>query len=369
MPSSSARPPCLLETPQSFLSASSGSASFREPRGSWASRQAEAMASAWSRGERISAQELLARHSEIDDEAAIRLIYEEVCLRRESGQDVATTEVLNRFPRWKDELEVLLGCDRMLRPFLPGVLFPRRRRRPRARSGCWRSSAAAPPARPILAAEPALRRPAGRVQGHLRRPGRTPLAGAAAAHAYHPAIFRAEFAQRGLRALCMPYLGGTSLARILEGSPTSRPRDRRAAICSRFSTGRKRHWRQSAIADGPYRRYLEQASYVQAVCWVAACLAEALSCVHAHGLIHMDVKPSNVLIAGDGLPVLLDFHLAHRPIAAGERIADRLGGTPGWMAPEHCLAFKAVGAGKRSRYRSTTGPISTRWASCCGMPW
>ncbi len=60
----------------------------------------------------------------------------------------------------------------------------------------------------------------------------------------------------------------------------------------------------------------------------------------------MDVKPSNVLIADDGLPILLDFHLAHRPIGAGERIADRLGGTPGWMAPEHRAAMEAVGRGQ-----------------------
>ena len=42
--------------------------------------QVEAMASAWARGERVSADELLASHPGLGDEAAIRLIYEEVCL-------------------------------------------------------------------------------------------------------------------------------------------------------------------------------------------------------------------------------------------------------------------------------------------------
>ena len=57
----------------------------------------------------------------------------------------------------------------------------------------------------------------------------------------------------------------------------------------------------------------------------------------------MDVKPSNVLIAGDGQPMLLDFHLARGPIAPGEWSGDRLGGTPGWMSPEQEAAMTAVG--------------------------
>ena len=44
--------------------------------------------------------------------------------------------------------------------------------------------------------------------------------------------------------------------------------------------------------------------------------------------------------------MLLDFHLARKPIKAGERISDRLGGTPGWMAPEQEAALKAVGLGQ-----------------------
>jgi tetratricopeptide (TPR) repeat protein len=144
----------------------------------------------------------------------------------------------------------------------------------------------------------------------------------------------------------MPYLGGTSFSRILEALgeiPSSQRRGRHLLeVLDRLHA--ERH--SAPTTDGPYRRYLEQASYVQAVCWIVACLADALHYAHSHELTHMDVKPSNVLIASDGLPMLLDFHLARRPIRAGERISDRLGGTRGWMAPEHAAALEAVSLGK-----------------------
>ena len=141
----------------------------------------------------------------------------------------------------------------------------------------------------------------------------------------------------------MPYFGGTSLAQVLSALDDVEPEKRQGrhilvAIDRAFAERTSR----GPITDGPYRRYLEQASYVQAVCWIVACLADGLHEAHVHGLIHMDVKPSNVLIAGDGLPMLLDFHLARKPIKKGERIVDRLGGTPSWMAPEQQAALKAV---------------------------
>ncbi len=316
-----------------------------ELESSWISREAQAMASAWGRGEPISAEELLALNPELGDEAAIRLIYEEVCLRREAGHEVATTEVVNRFPRWKDQLEVVLACDRMLRPFsrigkLPGVgedLGPFRLLEELGQGASGKT---------FLAAELALlERPV--VLKVISDDQEEHLSLARLRHTHIIPLFSEHrFADRGLRALCMPYLGGISLAKILEAVFELAPGERRGRQIldvldqARKGAGAVGRW------DGPYRSYLDQASYVQAVCWIGACLADALECAHAHGLIHMDVKPSNVLIADDGLPVLLDFHLAHRPIARGEQITSRLGGTRGWMAPEHRAAFEAASLGQ-----------------------
>src|SRR5205823_1766910 len=69
----------------------------------------------WERGERLTAAQVLALHPEVDTEAAIRLIYEEVCICREAGLKVDTAEVVRRYPRWGDELQALFDCDRLVR--------------------------------------------------------------------------------------------------------------------------------------------------------------------------------------------------------------------------------------------------------------
>ena len=62
-------------------------------------------------------------------------------------------------------------------------------------------------------------------------------------------------------------------------------------------------------------------------------LIEAVRAVHAAGIVHRDIKPTNVMVSSTG-PVLVDFGIA---MGEGESHVTRTGlvmGTPGFIAPE-----------------------------------
>ncbi len=74
-------------------------------------------------------------------------------------------------------------------------------------------------------------------------------------------------------------------------------------------------------------------SVEQTLAWLKP-IIQALQYAHSRGIIHRDIKSSNILVSNNGRPVLMDFGIAHA--ASGTRLTQTglVIGTPEYMSPE-----------------------------------
>jgi serine/threonine protein kinase len=312
----------------------------------------------WRQGERPLPEEFLNRQPDLWNQpaAAAELIYEELCLRQEFGPVMPAAQVLERFPQWRQQLELLFDCQSVLGPRAAAPQFPG----PGESIGDF-----------LLQAE--LGRGAhGRVYLAQQKSLSCRLVVlklvsteecehlllARLQHTHIVPLYSAENDPvRDLRCLCMPYFGGASLARLLDllhpcppvrrtGRDLVNALDRAARAQAAASENRSLIGAaEQFVSQSAARLLLSRCSYVQAICWIGACLADALQYAHERNLVHLDLKPSNILLAADGQPMLLDFHLARAPINPPCMMIQRLGGTPGYMSPEQTAAAQAVKRG------------------------
>lgn len=334
-------------------SASNHSSPSREPLAADAASPLEAIAlaemtAAWQSGERPGAEAWIQRNPQIaaQPEIAVRLIYEEVCLREEQGEPLDSQEYYRRFPQWRDQLQVLLNCHRFVESEEPAPSFPNAGEQLgefELLSELDRGALG----RVFLATQPTLSdRPL--VVKLTPQSGHEHLSLARLQHTHIvPLYLVQDFPEEHLRALCMPYLGGSSWARVLDRLAATPPARRTGQDLARQLTAAPDSAPSTVVSGGPALRFLARSTYPQAVCWIGACLADALHYAHQRGLIHADVKPSNVLLAGDGQPMLLDFHLALPAAQLAGSTFERLGGTRGYMAPEQQAAATALAEGQR----------------------
>lgn len=98
------------------------------------------------------------------------------------------------------------------------------------------------------------------------------------------------------------------------------------------------------ITGGTLKKFTGKAIRWQDAVNIIIPIADALSYAHKKGLIHRDVKPSNILITESGKPMLTDFGIAKLiEVEEGQTLTGTgVGiGTPEYMAPEQGLG-KAV---------------------------
>ncbi len=319
----------------------------REAAEALAATLAAEMIRCWREGERRLPEEFLRRHPELWDhpEAAADLIYEELCLRQEHGPEVPLEEVLARFPQWRPQLEVLFDCQRLLGPRRPEPRFPA--------TGEFLGDflllaelGRGAQGRVFLASQLSLGdRPVVVKLGPAE--AREHLSLARLQHTHIVPLYSVQdHPSRGLRSLCMPYFGGGTLAQVLEALRTRPPARRTGQLLVDALDRAQAAAPVVAAARGPARHALAGAAYPEAVCQIGADLADALQYAHDRGLVHLDVKPSNVLLAADGQPMLLDFHLAREPLHPEAAGPAWLGGTEGYMPPEQEEAVFAVRLGR-----------------------
>lgn len=297
---------------------------------------AAAVISRWRGGAPADAAAVLSQCGELagDLSLVVDLAYEEFCQRVARGESIDRSSFAARFPQCRSSLARRLEVHDYLAAHRSALAD--------AEPATWPDPEAGLPgfrlcgelgrgalARVYLARETAL--------GERVVALKLSLAGADEAqlhgkldHPYIVPLYSARERVYGrLTAICMPYLGRTTLEDVIraahvKGNP---PPDLRSALGQLLAEAR----RLDAMAGlGPGQPAPLRGSFTDWAIELCARLAEGLAHAHAKGIVHRDLKPTNVLLATDGAPRLLDFNLAED---AGADLR-RVGGTLAYMSPE-----------------------------------
>jgi tetratricopeptide (TPR) repeat protein len=323
----------------------------------------------WLRGEPVVVEDYLEKNPALRarEETILDLIYNEVVLREQVGQDPDLEEYQRRFPRWAPQLAAQFEAHRA-----------------QAESESTLSDSPGPvrdPANSTIAdladGPPATLMPDEATADFGRPPSLFPGLRARAAEAEKapaplPRIPGYEvLGELGRGGMGVVYLARQvrlnrpcALKTILAGDHAS-PEVALRFLAEAETVARLRHpniVQIHAIGDYDNRPYIELeyieggslAARLDGTPWAAERAARLIETVaravheaHTLGVVHRDLKPANVLMAGDEVPKLTDFGLAKSLHGdSGLTRTESILGSPSYMAPEQAGGrSKEVGTG------------------------
>lgn len=151
------------------------------------------------------------------------------------------------------------------------------------------------------------------------------------------------------RLICMQFVAGPSLEGLIKSYERQRDAEPIALVpMLSFDAGMLG---ASQRAEYESLSRMEKSEYLL---WFSARLAEALDYAHQRGILHLDVKPANVLVGPSGRPMLTDFNVAVAEQGLESKAPEVFGGTLQYMSPEHRDAFE------KARRREKLPPIDAR---------
>lgn len=161
-------------------------------------------------------------------------------------------------------------------------------------------------------------------RGHVERFQREALAIARLQHPHIVQVF-AVGETDGWHWIAMEFVEGRNLAQVYVELARREPDPSRwtaELLCE-----------SAGIASAPFAGL----TYAQALAKLLAPVARAIGVAHEIGLVHRDVKPSNILVHKDGRALVADFGLAKGDGDPALSMSGEPVGTPYYMSPEQAL--------------------------------
>jgi tetratricopeptide (TPR) repeat protein len=131
----------------------------------------------------------------------------------------------------------------------------------------------------------------------------------------------------------MEYVKGVSLDKILSNIRNAKPDEKASDVmqkCLGSPMGSETLQEKTAGADGAEI----DTEYIVGISRIIINVASALDYAHKRGILHRDVKPSNILINTEGAAKLVDFGLAKAETQQTITITGEFFGTPSYVSPE-----------------------------------